>query len=1472
MPSRSQTPGPYLTASRQESPDLLRVLPLPPALPATRASPDHGPKSGTSGSQFIDNDFLLCPLARDYSPIRDDGDAQRKIARLQSQLRRSRTAYDQIELQYQSILEENQFLKLQASTATDSVKNERKQLRHGIHRAMYNIVMDEANSSMMKQDTSELDACKTEVDHLRKKLFDAHEELNHLRRAQILYKKNLKRISQKENAFKEKYHAREDPGKVVKDDAHHAWSKADSDNKTDLWLLQHQTPLGDELLHLEVSDFSHARSDALHEEGKNVGQSDLLELNGEINKQINSFSQQVAIPDTTSEAPGLSLDSSASKNSVGADLNVKGLSQKESQENYEPEEKSKARRASVTINALNAFTGFVYIDDANGCTPAPECVMRTSVNCNLPSDTLGDLEPDRQSSDPIMHVDASNTYSGWIHIDASNGYTEVASPSMVTPFRSNEVKTATAAAQTTLKVKPVVPQATSATQTPVSAMQFGLYSHIFEQLYQSFLNEFNEEQMSHWAFMELWAQKREFNLQAAKLQQSETSAAILIQRNWRRRRLYDDGDSMTGAHRSAFLMALEDKIQAETCDDLFEQQLEVMREGYDKAFVEAGGVRGKNGRACLSEEHRVRANEIKKMIAQLKEARPWQDRQTHGFETMGLDYLLAEAQKKNDKMKFEVERLALLAGGHAQIGKIKSRGRARVKSKRKYGNDCSCLNDCMRASIYFPDVGKLYDALEFIIRQEGNIRPNGELYFSDEDLRRDFYFLDIEDRVLNDCNGYRDVIMKMVVDGLVGELQLHLAPLIAAKKGGGHKIYETLRLAGEFLLESSIRGEARSVERLASLHNLSGDEARDKNGRTALHYCCYHGLTSCVTLLASEHSNEMYERGRRKRIANVWMGDSTGEEYGCLPVELALEMGHVHVVQRILKFMKERPPERKHRTHALRRFAERCILFWIDYAAGAVSIKKDQMMNQEEKETSKEGMEDEEDVEDNFDDDFDEFAEEEEKQLPVFKQLLDKGRHDDRKTWLDVGRLLLEVLAEHDKERDDESSRACAFVEERFRHAAKNGQTERLYAFFAMGVDYKGDSRDSDWTVLDLAIENRHVESAAAIAEFIGFDMAVNACRRPVSVTGNFTPCPSAHLYEAALHEDPLYARAAVAARADPNNEDDKTRNGKTPLMLFAAAGNMEFCKFLVQSGSLTTAEDKSWCRASFYARACGHLELQKYLLRIEGAAADHPVRPRDLFSDVGFSGCAGSLWRWVTEQSQGAEIADLLNRPAKTPFKPTALLIATRMACCAEDSGQIRTQDPQGQLVRALLLFKADPSIGDRDGVTPLHTAARSERMDIYGQFIKALEDLHGHQKAKVLVTRKLVDNMDETPELIVQEQELKKIGREYIDHEREARLVQFIFTFWCGWLKALHGMEWRGVLAMPGGVAKLKDKLEFAKKERERKSLLEEKDADSSDEEDGHPALLTEGEQAGDGIQPKMSKLKSKNFKEGNHALSTP
>merc|ERR1719387_3003800 len=148
--------------------------------------------------------------------------------------------------------------------------------------------------------------------------------------------------------------------------------------------------------------------------------------------------------------------------------------------------------------------------------------------------------------------------------------------------------------------------------------------------------------------------------------------------------------------------------------------------------------------------------------------------------------------------------------------------------------------------------------------------------------------------------------MKVVVDDLIGELEFHLAPLLALRSNqqwfntssSSSEACDTA-LVAEMLLVASIRGAGSVVERLARAHRLSGSTVCDQHGRTAMHYCCHHGLNAGISLLT-------YYEG------DAWAGDSTSDSlFGTLPVELALRNGSVETLKLVLRKMQVRPPKQQ---------------------------------------------------------------------------------------------------------------------------------------------------------------------------------------------------------------------------------------------------------------------------------------------------------------------------------------------------------------------------------------------------------------------------------------------------------------------------------------------------------------------------------------------------------------------------------
>merc|ERR1711970_1306483 len=100
-------------------------------------------------------------------------------------------------------------------------------------------------------------------------------------------------------------------------------------------------------------------------------------------------------------------------------------------------------------------------------------------------------------------------------------------------------------------------------------------------------------------------------------------------------------------------------------------------------------------------------------------------------------------------------------------------------------------------------------------------------------------------------------------------------------------------------------------------------------------------------------------------------------------------------------------------------------------------------------------------------------------------------------------------------------------------------------------------------SALDLALKNGHKE------------MAVLLTTHPMAkATGNnnfsrpHVETVHGHLKIAARQEDPAYAMAALAAKAEPNAMMACSNGKPSPLMCFAAAGNLDMCRLLMEKNA----------------------------------------------------------------------------------------------------------------------------------------------------------------------------------------------------------------------------------------------------------------------------------------------------------------
>jgi phage-related protein (TIGR01555 family) len=115
-------------------------------------------------------------------------------------------------------------------------------------------------------------------------------------------------------------------------------------------------------------------------------------------------------------------------------------------------------------------------------------------------------------------------------------------------------------------------------------------------------------------------------------------------------------------------------------------------------------------------------------------------------------------------------------GPVVQIGNLKSEDRAGAKVANDYAGDWSKVGDIVRASVAVDSPKQMADVVD-------RLRERGA------DIVR------AKDRVSNPTEaGYRDVMMNVrYPSGHVGEIQVHVKSMLAAKSGEGHKLYDVAR-------------------------------------------------------------------------------------------------------------------------------------------------------------------------------------------------------------------------------------------------------------------------------------------------------------------------------------------------------------------------------------------------------------------------------------------------------------------------------------------------------------------------------------------------------------------------------------------------------------------------------------------------------------------------------------------------------
>lgn len=169
----------------------------------------------------------------------------------------------------------------------------------------------------------------------------------------------------------------------------------------------------------------------------------------------------------------------------------------------------------------------------------------------------------------------------------------------------------------------------------------------------------------------------------------------------------------------------------------------------------------------------------------------------------GLEKAIGATVIRNDKG----EELDLSKPGPViVIGSIKSRERAEEKVMADYHGDWSRVGDIVRATVAVDSYAQLGQVAAQLQKQGIELARKPKDRFSNPT-----------------DSGYRDALLNVKYsNGHVGELQLHLKPMLAAKSEG-HKFYEKVRS-----IEASAKKEGRTKLTSSELKIVNEATAKDK--------------------------------------------------------------------------------------------------------------------------------------------------------------------------------------------------------------------------------------------------------------------------------------------------------------------------------------------------------------------------------------------------------------------------------------------------------------------------------------------------------------------------------------------------------------------------------------------------------------------------------------------------------------------
>jgi len=412
------------------------------------------------------------------------------------------------------------------------------------------------------------------------------------------------------------------------------------------------------------------------------------------------------------------------------------------------------------------------------------------------------------------------------------------------------------------------------------------------------------------------------------------------------------------------------------------------------------------------------------------------------------------------------------------------------------------------------------------------------------------------------------------------------------------------------------------------------------------------------------HCSENAVRALLVNKANPWKPDN----WGLLPFELAMVGGHFGTMELVLEAMKQKQPDDPKQTT---RLVEKGFLVWVDrkiHDDGKRQAMQRKVFNPA---------------------------------LALIEETASR-RESAEGSWMRVGKLLIEVIIEHS---------AQSYVDSWFMKNAEAGDIPKVFA--ALEADFDPKVKWGSPSAMDKAIEGGHVELVTKLGEW----MKANPSVKCLQVSSRESV--HSHLKRAAQLSDPAYATAALAAKADPGHTKARAPGKRTPLMAFAAAGDLGMCKTLVDANAQAAGYDAHACSVLDYARSLGQSHVEEYLMELE-SFTDMPFKSRDGPPDLAMyiytavqDGCCGAISRMsraLTEAEKGSfkqsTVAEVLDC-SFGPFQMSLLHLAVQAVGSLIGARREDGPDPAAQFCHALLLARADPTKQNARGESSLHAAA---------------------------------------------------------------------------------------------------------------------------------------------------------------------